>query len=37
MLGSKEQFARAKDLLPILVSILTPLLTAATALYLSKR
>ena len=31
MLGSKEQFARAKDLLPILISILTPMLTAATS------
>jgi hypothetical protein len=37
MFGSKDQFDRAKDLLPILISVLTPLLTAATALYLAKR
>ena len=37
MLGSKEQFERAKDLLPVLISVLTPLLTAATALYFTKK
>lgn len=37
MFGSKEQFDRAKELMPILISVLTPLLTAATAFYLTKK
>lgn len=34
--GTKEQFARAKDILPIVVSLITPLLTAIIAVYLPK-
>jgi hypothetical protein len=34
--GTKEQFARAKDLLPLVASLLTPLLTAAIAAYMPK-
>ena len=35
--GSKEQYERAKDLIPVFVSLLTPLLTATITLYLSKK
>jgi hypothetical protein len=34
--GTKEQFARAKDILPIVVSLMTPLLMAIIAVYLPK-
>lgn len=34
--GTKEQFARAKELLPIVVSLITPLMTAIIAVYLPK-
>ena len=37
LFGSKEQFERAKELIPIFVSLLTPLLTAAITLYFSKK
>ena len=37
MFGTQEQFTRAKELMPVLISVLTPLLTAATALYLAKK
>jgi hypothetical protein len=35
--GTKEQFARAKDLLPIVVSLITPLMTAIIAVYMPKK
>ena len=37
IVGTKEQFTRAKDLLPLVASLLTPLLTAAIAAYIPKR
>ncbi|WP_035356969.1 hypothetical protein [Edaphobacter aggregans] len=36
ILGTAEQFTRAKDLLPIFVTLLTPLLTAIIAAYMPK-
>jgi hypothetical protein len=34
--GTEEQFTRAKDMLPLVASLLTPLLTAAIAAYMPK-
>lgn len=35
--GSKDQYDRVKDLIPVFVSLLTPLLTATITVYLSKK
>ena len=34
--GTQVQFERIKELLPVLVSIITPLVSALTAYYLTK-
>ena len=34
--GTQVQFERIKELLPLLVSIITPLMSALTAYYLTK-
>src|SRR5438552_1157484 len=36
VLGTKEQFTRAKNLFPLVASVFTPLLTAAIATYIPK-